>query len=205
MAASRTMEHPAWAASRGFTMLEVLISILIIVLGLLGLAGMQAVAQQAELESYQRAQALVLLSDMVDSINGNRGSAGCFAFTTDTTNGTPYAGTTTGGGYLGTANCGTGFLNSQTKAMVDGLVTAWDQHLQGSSETASGGAAIGAMIGARGCVSYDSTTQIYTVIVTWQGMTEIFAPVKNCANGLYGTETKRRVVWTTIQIANLSG
>ena len=204
MAASRTMERPAPAASRGFTMLEILISILIIVLGLLGLAGMQAVAQQAELESYQRAQALVLLSDMVDSINGNRGSAGCFAFTTQS-DGTPYAGTTTGGGYLGTANCGTGFLNSQTKAMVDGLVTTWDQHLQGSAETASGGAAIGAMIGARGCVSYDSTTQIYTVIVTWQGMTDTFAPVKNCANGKYGAETKRRAVWTTIQIANLSG
>ena len=38
-------------------------------------------AQQAEVESYQRAQALVLLQDMVDRINANRKTAGCYAFT----------------------------------------------------------------------------------------------------------------------------
>jgi len=27
----------------------------------------------------------------------------------------------------------------------------------------------------------------------------------NCGKSLYGAETKRRTVWTTIQIANLSG
>ncbi len=184
-------------------MIEVLVSILIMALGLLGLAGMQAVAQQAELDSYQRAQALVLLADMVDQINANRGSAGCFAFT-NATSGTPYVGSNTGGaGYLGSANCATGFVNAQQKAMVDGAVQEWDGELQGTSES-MGGVSIGAMVGARGCISYDAVNNIYTVVVTWQGMGDTFAPVVNCANGLYGAETKRRAVWTTIQIANLS-
>ena len=61
-----------------------------------------------------------------------------------------------------------------------------------------------AMLGARGCVSYDSTTLTYTVVVTWQGMSDTFAPVVNCANNLYGAETKRRAVWTTLKIATLS-
>lgn len=184
-------------------MVEVLISIFITVVGLLGLIGMQAVAARAELESYQRAQALILLNDMVERINTNRGSGSCYAFTT-TTSGTPYLGTTTGGGYLGTPNCTGGYVNTQTKTLADNGMLAWDQLLQGSAEASSGGAAIGAMLGARGCVSYDATTFTYTIIVAWQGMTDTFAPVVNCGNNLYGAETKRRAVWTTLRIATLS-
>jgi len=92
--------------SQGFNLLEVLVAIVIVMVGLLGLAGLQARAHVAELESYQRAQALVLLYDMMDRLNNNRYTASCFAFTTDTTAGTPYAGTSAGGGNLGTPSCG---------------------------------------------------------------------------------------------------
>ena len=193
----------AFARQGGFSMLEVLISIMITVVGLLGLIGMQAVAARAELESYQRAQALVLLNDMVERINTNRGSAACYAFTSAST-GTPYLGTSTGGNYLGTPNCTGGYVNTQTKTLADNGMYAWDQLLQGAAESSSAGTAIGAMIGARGCVSYDSSTLTYTVVVTWQGMSDTFAPVVNCANNLYGAETKRRAVWTTLRIATLS-
>jgi len=75
----------------GFNLLEVLVSLLIVTVGLLGLAGTQVVAQRAEQESYQRAQAMILMSDIVDRINANRKVATCY-------NITPSAGTT----YLGT-------------------------------------------------------------------------------------------------------
>src|SRR5207237_9309263 len=55
----------------GATMIEVLITIVILAFGLLGLVGLQAKVQLADFESYQRAQAVVLLSDMVDRINAN--------------------------------------------------------------------------------------------------------------------------------------
>lgn len=200
-ATARVPRGRAGRAQGGFTLIEVLISLFIVLVGLLGLAGMQAQAHVAELESYQRAQALVLLADMVDRINANRRSAGCFAFTTGT--GTPYVGTTTGGGYLGASNCASGFENSQSKDMVDDSVDQWSAQLQGAGET-KGGVSVGAMIGARGCVSFDSSTGIYTVVVSWQGMNDTFAPVVNCGNNLYGAEAKRRAVWTTLQIATLS-
>src|SRR5512132_1216789 len=73
------------ATQGGFSLLEVLIAIMIVMVGLLGLAGMQARAQVAEFESYQRAQALVLLYDMMDRINNNRSTASCFAATTSST------------------------------------------------------------------------------------------------------------------------
>lgn len=202
MDAYKPMNRPAREA--GFTLLEVLISILLTVIGLLGLAGMQAFAHQAELESYQRAQALILLNDIVDRINANRRSAGCFAFTTDTANGTPWIGDATapggGGAALGTSNCPSGFENSITKAAVDGAVNELDGILKGVAET-KGGVQVGAMIGARACVSL--TGGVYTVVVTWQGMSEGFTPVVSCANNQYGSETRRRAVWTTLRIATL--
>lgn len=191
------------AATRqlGFSLLEVLISIVIAVIGLLGLVGIQAVTHVAELESYQRAQALVLMNDMVERINANRASAGCYAITT-ASSGTPYLGTSTGGGYLGTPNCSSGFLNSQTRLLANDDLSDWDETLQGAAET-TGGARVGAMNGARGCVSFDPVSNTYTVAVAWQGMTDTFLPVVNCGNGLYGPETRRRVVWTTLKIATL--
>jgi len=183
-------------------MLEVLVSLVIAVMGLLGLVGMQAFAHQAELESYQRAQALILLNDMVEKIAANRVSAGCYALS-DGTAGTPYFGTTSGGGYIGTPNCSSGYLNSQTRSLAISDLTEWDQALQGAGEK-SGGAGVGAMVGARGCVSFNAATSIYTVVVAWQGMTETFVPVVNCANNLYGPETRRRTVWTTFRVATLN-
>ena len=68
-------------------------------------------------------------------------------------------------------------------------------------------ATTGAMVGARGCISYAAGTEmenppgtpisgtgVYTVAVAWQGTNDTFAPTVGCGNGLYGSETRRRVV-----------
>ena len=83
----------------GFNMLEILFSLLIVTTGLLGLAATQVIAQRAEQESYQRAQAIVLMTDIVDRINTNRKAAICYNITTNTTAGTGYLGTAGGGKY----------------------------------------------------------------------------------------------------------
>jgi len=195
-------------AERGFTMIEILVSMGIVAIGLLGLAALQTTAQQAELESYSRAQALALLEDMVEKINANRYSATCFAFTTDTTNGVPYLGETDSANpsnhFTPGTSCGTSSANN--------AMTSWDSELNGSGERSSGNAKIGAIVGARGCVTVanDPTTGIatYTIMVAWQGTTDSFAPTLACGNGLYGTpaaaDTKRRLVWTTLQLAHLN-
>lgn len=201
----------------GFSLIEVLVSVLIVVVGLLGLAGMQARAQIAELESYQRAQALVLLYDMMDRVNNNRTTASCFVVTTDTILGAPYF----GDGATASAACNVS--NSADQAMAIASMNAWNDLLQGGAEKKGAGATkVGAMIGARGCVSYDATTEYirftsgtnvagtgeFTVAVSWQGMADTFAPTKACGAGLYGTaaaaDTKRRTVWATMRIGTLA-
>ena len=49
---------------RGLTLIEVLVTLVILVFGLLGIAAFQAKAQVGSIEAYQRAQAVVLLQDM---------------------------------------------------------------------------------------------------------------------------------------------
>ena len=68
----------------GFSLIEVLITMIIILVGLLSIAALQAKAQIAEFESYQRAQGLIFLSDIMDRINLNRETLSCFQITTNT-------------------------------------------------------------------------------------------------------------------------
>jgi type IV pilus assembly protein PilV len=201
------------SASRGFSLIEVLVAILIVVIGLLGLAGLQARAQVAEFESYQRAQALVLLYDMVERISSNRITAPCFAITTDTANGAPYFGDPAS---PVTPTCT--HSNPADNAMAVAAMTEWDALLKGGAEKKGAAAtSVGAMIGARGCISYNAATEYiaatsganiagtgeYTVAVSWQGMADTFAPTTACGKGLYGGETKRRTVWATLRIGDL--
>ncbi len=182
----------------GTSLIEVLISMLILLVALLGLAGLQVEAQQSEMESYQRAQALILLQDMAARINANRKAAICYAVTTDTDNGTPFFGTSSS---IGTPACTVGTAEQKAIAIQD--MEEWSDLLRGAAEVA-GGANAGAMIGARGCVSYDVTTDSYTVIVAWQGLGRTFAPLgQPCGRGQYGDETMRRQVSLSIRIANL--
>src|SRR5450830_821796 len=63
---------------QGTTMLEVLVTIVILAFGMLGLAGLQSKIFTAEMESYQRGQAVLLLNDMVERMNANRNAAATY-------------------------------------------------------------------------------------------------------------------------------
>jgi type IV pilus assembly protein PilV len=180
----------------GFSLIEVLVTLIIIAVGLLGLAGLQSRAYQAELESYQRAQALVLLQDMINRINTNRKVAGCYAIT-DAAAGSPFVGYNNTTDYTCSAF---GTAATQTLAAAD--LAAWDALLKGEAESIDG-KDVGAVIGARGCIS-NIATDVYTVSVAWQGLTETVEPTNNCGTGLYGGEKRRRVVSITVRIADLN-
>jgi len=183
----------------GFTLIEVLVSLVVLLLGLLGVVSLQAKAHHAQMESYQRAQALVLLEDMSDRLNTNRKDAYAKR----------YAGTTAGGGSTITDCTG--------KTGYDLDLCQWGNLLNGAAE-AKGTTNVGAMIGARGCVDYNSTTElkdssgatlvgtgIYTISVVWQGMTPTVAPPTSlaCGKDQYGSESLRRVESTTVRLAAL--
>ncbi len=59
----------------GFSLLEVLISLIILSIGLLGLAALQATSLKANHGAYQRSQAIFLAYDMMDRMRANRTAA----------------------------------------------------------------------------------------------------------------------------------
>lgn len=61
--------------SGGFTLIEVLISVLVLAVGLLGLAGLQATGLRSNHSAYLRTQASLLAYDIADSMRANRVSA----------------------------------------------------------------------------------------------------------------------------------
>lgn len=189
-------------------MLEVLVSVFIILLGLLGLAGLIVRSNQVEMESYQRVQAVMLVQDMVDRINANRKVATCYS------NGA--TGITLGTDAAAPPACAAGTTEQNSRANAD--LAAWNRLLLGSAETAAAGvdcaatplSCVGAMIGARGCVTYDAATEVagagtgvYTVSVVWQGLAVTAASGNTCGQGDYGDDTLRRVVTATVRIGEL--
>jgi type IV pilus assembly protein PilV len=191
-------QHTLERSQGGFSLIEVLVTYVILAIGLLGLAGFQLRAHQAEFEAYNRAQALILLEAMVNRLNANRWTAPCYAVTTG--NGSPYLGAVDGG-HSGAVDCaGFGDANTQLRAIND--LNEWDVALQGAAELING-ASRGGSLGARGCITFDAATSTYTIAVAWQGLVDTVTPATACGNGFYGQETRRRVVATTVRMATL--
>ena len=191
----------AFAKQRGFTLIEVLVAVLVLLLGLLGMAGVQVRATQAEFESYQRKQALILLQDMVDRMQANRLVAACYAITA--VGGSPFAGTNAAGASATASLPACTFGSTEAKLVANDDLSKWSDELFGAAETI-GTSNVGAMNRARGCV-VDNGSGSYTISIAWLGTAPTAPPpaALNCGTGLYGNESLRRVVSATLQVATL--
>lgn len=67
--------HLAITLQRGFSMIEVLVTVLILAIGLLGLAGLQSTGLRQNHSAYLRSQATILAYDIVDRMRANRTAA----------------------------------------------------------------------------------------------------------------------------------
>lgn len=184
-----TIRQSSTRAEYGFTMLEVLITLVILAIGLLGVAGLQARMHIAELEAYQRAQAIFLLQDMVDRINANRKNGVSYVTATPRGTGNPVE------------NCiGAGYTGFQLD------LCEWSNALLGAAEKSSGGTNVGTMIGARGCITNPVPTmpREFVVSIVWQGITPTVAPLSTtCGQGAYGDDKTRRAMIARVKIGCL--
>jgi type IV pilus assembly protein PilV len=174
--------------SSGMSMIEVLVTIVIITFGLLGLAALQGKAHVAEMESYQRGQALILLQDMVNRIENNMSNVSSYKTTSPR-----------GTGFSDSTNC-----NPTDVTRADADLCEWSKSIKGSAETQSG-ASQGAMINGRGCVEEITTGQVYLIAVVWQGNNRTKAPdTTTCGSGSYDSEDTRRAVTAVVRKVDLS-
>lgn len=175
---------------QGFTLLATLVSVAILVFGLLALGGLLGKMQNANLESFQRAQAVLLVQDMAERISANRNNAS--SYVTGSTQGTGNA----------LQSCG-------ATASASSDLCQWSNALLGASEKLSSSAA-GGLIGARGCITTVQAPDtsngacrpgIYQVSVAWQGTRATVAPSDACGQNQYGgNDGFRRLISQTVTI-----
>jgi type IV pilus assembly protein PilV len=176
----------------GTSLVEVLVSMVILSIGLLSLVVLHGRLHLLQMESYQRSQGLILLNDMANRIALNRNAAGSYVTAA------PLG--------VGTA-CPIGAATRQ-EADFSELCDA----LQGAAETL-GANQVGAMVGARACVE-DIGDGEYLVTVAWQGLAPVSAPPASvtCGANLYDgavgspcqNDLCRRVVTTVVRVATLT-
>lgn len=191
---ARSRRHRSRNSSRGFSIIEVLITLLVFSVGLLGYASLQNRAQKSQLEIYQRVYALNLVDYMVDQIRSNPLAQGCYGLAT----------TEVGTGFSGSYTC-SAYGTAQTQAQVVDAVNEWSDLLKGTGEVING-TSVGGLLNARGCIVYDSVNETYTVSVVWQGLVETIAPTTtNCGATSYGGSTSkmRRAVTYVLRTATL--
>ncbi len=175
----------------GTSLVEVLVSMVILSVALLSLVVLHGRLHVLQVESYQRSQGLILLNDIASRIALNRNNANL---------------------YVTGAPLGAGMVcpvNPVTRQESD--FAEWCAVLQGAAETI-GASQVGAMVGARACIESIGGGQ-FLVTVAWQGMAPISAPPASvtCGAGLYdgGAESPcqddrcRRVMTTIVQVATL--
>jgi type IV pilus assembly protein PilV len=168
--------------STGFSLIEVLISIVLLSIGLLGLAALQSRAAMASIEAYQRTQALVLARDIGERIVANKPDA------------LRYVGDDYGAGPVGACPVVPG---------VDRDLCSWANALRGAAEQQAG-MSVGTLTNGRGCIRQEAPDRI-RIFVTWQGHLPTSAPANDCSRGRYGNDALRRAVAVPLQLTTLPG
>lgn len=180
----------------GATLIEVLITMVIMITGLLGLVALQARLQIAQIEAYQRAQAAVLVADISERMLANRIRVAQYV-TTEVGTGSNCASLTAAG----------------VRAQAD--IREWCDLLQGASTTLAG-AQVGTLTGGRGCIEELEPGSLYRVSVVWQGLAPLNRPdpgvkASICGNGLFNdtggggctADLCRRQLVSTVRLAAL--
>lgn len=168
------------SAQRGSTMIETLVTILIVSFAMIGVAGMQYRAARTELDSYQRSQATILLGDMAARIMANRRNAAAYVAED-----------------VGAAAQDCTGLATVVKADL----CAWGASLRGAGEKQDG-KEVGALVSGLGCVR-SPEPNLFVITIAWQGMESSGAAQTDCGATRITDAQLRRSVSTVVRIASL--
>lgn len=193
--------------NQGFTLIEVLVTMVVLAIGLLGLALLQATSLNNQLEAYHRAQAILLLEEMSNRIrvNGDDAADGFYA---DAAN-------------YGQRNLDDFGLDADGDCLdiTDNIpqrdLCEWNFALKGAAVTldidetdeTDEPILMGSVNGAIGCIENFAGTgwdeHIVRLTIAWQGMAKTAAPSSICGQAAFGDDEFRRIASIDTVIAEL--
>lgn len=187
----------------GFTLIEVLVTFLIVAIGLLGLGALQVNTMNNSFETYQRALVGSIVEDMAARIRMNPNAAMAGDYDKQPPD---------------DETCESVIKNPEVAFPWQRDLCEWHAQIKGSSATVAGDASgnesdpparnVGAPLGARGCIKYLDTSgsgeQWIRVSVAWIGITPQSETELSCGQGEMGDESFRRVVFRDVAVRELT-
>jgi type IV pilus assembly protein PilV len=176
----------------GFSLIEVMVSVLLTSVSVLGMAGLQITSKRAGYEAIQRTTATAMAMDVLERIRSNPRALD------------NYAATGLGSGTIATepvpkcSNDTTDVCSGNQLAAHD--LWQWEQAIDGVGEirdVSGTDVATGGLLNPTGCIEVNG--RMVTVTMAWQGYEALSDPGTNaCGSGLgkYGTDDENRQVIT---------
>lgn len=182
---------------RGFTMVEVMITVLILAVGMLAIAGLQMTAKRSGQQAWQRSLAILLADNMVERIRANPAAAEDYH--------TGLGDGALGGGSIDeepAADCAAAECSAQEMAEWD--LWNWERRLDGAAIQDADDNDAGGLIKPHGCIVFEEAgaaapnTGRLRVVVSWEALTEtsdaVPADEEACGEADAGTLASRRQV-----------
>jgi type IV pilus assembly protein PilV len=148
--------------ARGFTLIEVLVTLFVVAVGLLSVAGLQTISKKVNYDAVQRTTATALALSMVERMRANPGQLVSYL--------TADAGSMSSGTDCAAASAA---CTPQQIAAFD--LSTWGNSLAGTSVQADG-SSVGGLVDPTGCVFATTEPGVYIVAVAWRGITGVDPP-----------------------------
>lgn len=184
-------------SERGFTLIEVLVTFVILAIGLLGIVSLQALSKTAQHQGIQRTRAVAIADGLLEKIRINPAGLTTYAIGT----------TPLGGGTIGaepSPNCISAACDPNEMAAHD--MWNWEQSLDGASVTVEDGGvttSTAGLIDPQGCVVFTAVsgktnTGLLQVLVQWSDLRKTTDAVQSgevaCGGSAAGGDDYRRKV-----------
>jgi type IV pilus assembly protein PilV len=174
----------------GVSLVEILITLVMISIAVLGSASMQVLSKRANNEALQRTIASQLASDMFERMRANRSALENYL-----------PGLTLGGNALGdapTVDCAAVDTNCDTATLAEYDLWAWEELLDGTNEQIDS-RSVGGLLEPTACITGPAggVGGTYQVAIAWRGLEEHPNPtIDSCGevSGKYGTNNEYRQV-----------
>ena len=148
--------------ARGFTLIEVLITIVVAGIGLLAVAGLQTISKKFNYDAVQRTSASTLAQSMIESLRSNPGFLDAY-LTSDAT------------AVTAPVDCAASGAQCTPLELASYDVHRWGQSLSGAESKADGQDA-GGLVDPTGCIQRGDVAGLYLVVVAWRGITGLPSP-----------------------------
>jgi len=142
--------------SKGSSMIEVLVALVILSLAALGAAGMQVISKRSTHDAQQRSTATYLVNSIIEKMRNNPASLNT------------YAGNDVGGGSIAAEpvqDCSAA-KNCTSAQLADHDRWLWEQEIDGAAVQESGNKK-GGLVQAKGCIT-NNAGQVQ-VVIAWRG------------------------------------